>query len=147
MLLRDWQQRSSLWNTCPQHTITLEIKQLVFDTFLSQSLPDEAASVAAVGLQTRPFPCIALPLCYVLFVCLAISTMPHVVDGPHMSLWGVNQVFVTCMPVCFGIPVPPHTCTPAISLGCLHWQRWTGQVSSLQILPMPRGWGTPHILV
>ena len=50
------------------------MKKLPFETFQSQSLSDEAARVTEVGLQ--PFLCVALPLCYVLFVAYIFMHMP-----------------------------------------------------------------------
>ena len=61
MLSRDRKQCGSLSDTRPQNTITSEMKALVFETFLC--LPDEAARVAAVGLQTIPTRCSASLLC------------------------------------------------------------------------------------
>ena len=66
-LSRDWKhwQCGSFSDTRPQTTITSEMKALAFETFLNHCPPNEAARVAAVGLQTIPTRCSTSVLCQV----------------------------------------------------------------------------------
>ena len=109
MLSRDWKQCGSLSDNLPQNTITLEMKALACETFLSQGLPDEAARVAAVGLQTIPTRYSTSLLCPV-----RVPGNDNLEQCP-MSLMDLmcpfelsDQAFITCMSLCLGIPVP-HT--------------------------------------
>ena len=106
---RDWKQCGCLSDTRPQNTITSETKALAFETFLSQCLSDEAARVAAVGLQTIPKRCSTSVLCPV-----RVPGNDNLAQCP-MSLMDLlcpfelsDQAFIKCMSLCLGVPVP-HT--------------------------------------
>ena len=123
-LSRDWKQCGSLSDTRPQNTITSEMKALAFETFLSQCHPDEAARVAAVGLQTIPTRCSTSVLCPV-----RVPGNDNLAQCP-MSLMDLmcpfelsDQAFITCMSLCLGVPVP-HTRVLRQSTDYAHIDDW-----------------------
>ena len=117
VLFQDWQQCGSLSDTRrPQNTITSEMKALAFETFLSQCLPNEAARIAAVGLQTILTRCSTSLFCPVRAAQRVVSlpdlSLPAAADLPgvvdeHASLLKLDkrrrkQFFSTSSPGGFG---------------------------------------------
>ena len=107
VLSHDWNVTCDLHDHRPQNVITSQMKQALHLQFIANCTHDEAARVAAIGLQSIPTRNPHSQLCPA-----RVPGQDHLDQCP-MSLFALmcpfelsNQAFVTCMSICFGVPVP-----------------------------------------
>jgi len=107
VLSQDWNLTCDLQDHRAQNIITSQMKQTVHQQFLANCTRNEAARVAAVGQQSIPTCNPHSQLCPA-----RVPGQDHLDQCP-MSLFALmcpfelsNQAFVTCMSICFGVPVP-----------------------------------------